>query len=162
MDNHKFFKIVILILLLINIATLAFIWTSSQRPQNFPPRPPDVGEFLTQKLQLTEKQQKQFETLKHAHHEKVEILREKSKNLHDDFFELLKQPEIDTTTINLAADAIINNQKALELVTFYHFKEVRAICSPTQQKKFDEVIREALRMMAPRPPGRPNGGPPPQ
>lgn len=162
MDNSNFFKIVILVLLLINIATLTFMWSTSQRPQNFQPSRPDVGEFLTQKLQLTEAQQKQFEALKQAHHEKVETLREKNKKLHNDFFDLLKQPNIDSTSINMAADAIVENQKAIEMATFYHFKEVRAICSPAQQKKFDEVIKEALRMMAPRPPGPPQGGPPPQ
>jgi len=161
MDNTKFFKIVILVLLLINIATLTFMWSTSQRPQNLQPRPPDVGEFLTQKLQLTEAQQKQFEALKQAHHEKVETLRENNKKLHNDFFDLLKQPNIDTTTINMAADAIMMNQKAIEMATFYHFEEVRSICTPDQQKMFDEVIKEALRMMSPPPPGPPHGGPPP-
>ena len=162
MDNSKFFKIVILILLLINMATLTFIWSTSQRQQNFQSRPPDVGEFLTKKLELNEAQQKQFEELKHAHHEKVEVLRENNKKLHNDFFDLLKQPSVDSTTLRIAADAIMDNQRAIEMVTFYHFKEVRAICTPAQQKKFDEVISEALRMMSPRPPGPPNGGPPPQ
>ena len=161
MDNTKFFKIVILVLLLINIATLTFVWTTSQRPPSFQPRPPDVGEFLTQKLQLTEAQQKQFEALKQVHHEKVETLREKNKKLHNDFFDLLKQPNIDTTTINMAADAIMINQKAIEMATFYHFEDVRSICTPNQQKMFDEVIKEALRMMSPPPPGPPHGGPPP-
>ena len=61
----------------------------------------------------------------------------------------------------MAADAIMINQKAIEMATFYHFEEVRSICTPDQQKMFDEVIKEALRMMSPPPPGPPHGGPPP-
>jgi hypothetical protein len=37
-----------------------------------------------------------------------------------------------------------------ELGTFYHFQKVRAICDEKQKKKFDEIIKEAARMMAPR------------
>ena len=40
----------------------------------------------------------------------------------------------------------------IELTTFYDFKKIRSICNAEQQKKFDEIIGEAFRMMGPRPP----------
>ena len=49
-------------------------------------------------------------------------------------------------------DRVLNQ---FELATFYHFQKTRSICTPDQQKKIDEVIDDALRMMAPKPPGPP-------
>jgi hypothetical protein len=58
----------------------------------------------------------------------------------------------DQLQIQMLSQEIGKNQALLETVTFQHFTEVRKICTPEQQKKFDEIIREALRMMGPSPP----------
>ena len=60
-----------------------------------------------------------------------------------------------------AADNVAKNLEQLDLLTFDHFKEVRTICTPAQQKKFDEIIEEVLQMIASGPlrgrPGMNNG-----
>jgi Spy/CpxP family protein refolding chaperone len=66
----------------------------------------------------------------------------------------LKTAVIDTVKVNELADSIVSIQKQIELVTFYHFQKVRAICTAEQQQKFDEVIDEAIRMLGPKPPPR--------
>ena len=150
MDNSKFLKIVIVILLLINIGTLAFMWTNNH-PHGHPPHGGgDAVEFLTHELKLNDAQQKQFEELRHQHHDAVEALQHQGRKLHDDYFNLIGNSTADSVIVSAAADSILALQKQIELITFYHFKSVRAICTPEQQRKFDEVISEALARMAPK------------
>lgn len=152
MDNSKFLKRVIVALLLVNIATLSFMWSAHFR--NGRPERGHRGTFtfLTEELKLDDNQQEQYVQLRNQHREAVEELQEKSKELHDSLFGLLSTSAVDFTIANQIASAIADNQKQLELFTFSHFQKVRAICNPQQQKRFDEVISDALRMMAPKPP----------
>lgn len=144
-QNTRFFKLIIVILLAINLATIGFIWLQSRRMGL-----PEVGEFLCKELQFDEKQKEQFMQLKQAHHSQVMQLKDTNKKNHDQFFQLMGSPT-DSTKINSAADSIVALQKKIELATFYHFQAVRNICSPTQQKHFDEIIGEAMKMFAARP-----------
>lgn len=157
MNDSKFLKIAIVILLIINISTLAFF---SFRPHG--PRPPHPGmgpgrgpfEFLVRELKMTDEQKSKYETLRDQHHEAVESLREQSHDMHKAFFDLINAEPIDSIRVKNLADSISENQKQIELITFYHFKEVRSICTPEQQKRFDVIIDDALRML--QPPHRPN------
>ncbi len=151
MENSKFLKIVIIILLLINISTLAFMWMH-KGPHGMPPPRQEIGDFLIRELNFTETQRKQFVKMRDEHRSSVRNLREQSRELHDDFFDLLASSSTDSIKVNQLADSITFNQKQIELSTFYHFQKVRGICTTEQQKKFDEVINDALRMMAPPPP----------
>lgn len=152
METNRFLKIVIIILLMVNIGTLAFIW--SQGRHGSPPPHPSVFDFLTRELQLDNRQQEQYEILRDEHHRTVEDLQKTGRQLHQQYFGLLHGATADSAQVNLLADSLVSLQKQIELITFYHFQKVRAICKPDQQKKFDEVINEALRMMAPPPPHR--------
>lgn len=151
MDNSRFLKTVITILLIINIGTLTFMWVHRPPVEGRPPRH-DVGEFLSHELNFSNNQENKFNELKKEHHQSTEMLRDKNKLFHDQFFDLMKTNPVDSTKVNSTLDSICSTQKQLELVTFSHFQKIRALCTSDQQKKFDEVIDEALRMMAPKPP----------
>lgn len=154
MENTRFLKITIIVLLLVNIATLIFMLTGHKRHEGHIPPPPHgragAFEFLTQELKLDEAQIKQFDEMRKQHHENVRNVQEKSRDLHHRFFDLLATS--DSAGAVQLADSMAQIQKQIELLTFGHFKQVRDICKPDQQKKFDAVINEALRMMAPKPP----------
>ena len=49
----------------------------------------------------------------------------------------------DSSKLEIARQ-IGTNQVALEMSLYEHFKQVRAICTDNQKKKFDEVIFRAL------------------
>ena len=148
MNNVKFLKAILLILLLVNIATLSFFWLTK------PPRPNEQGtskDFLAKELSFNIEQQEQFEALQVAFQEQREALRKSNKDNHDAYFDLLQNPKVDSATVKKAADEIIKIKEKEELAIFYHFQKVRAICDVTQQKKFDKIIKEAAQMMGPRP-----------
>ena len=153
MNNSKFLKIVIVLLLLINLSTISFMWL------NRPHKNDAVRDFFAKELQFTTKQKEQFEALKKEHHEAKEPLKEIDKEKHDAYLELLKNPNVDSLTVKKAVDEIIKVKEKEELAMFYHFQKVRAICDEKQKQKFDEIIKEAARMMGP---SREGQGPPPR
>jgi Spy/CpxP family protein refolding chaperone len=154
MDNSRFLKIVIIVLLIINIATLAFMWMQHAHHGPDGPARHDVAGFLEHELKFTDEQRKQFDVLMEEHHEQIENIQHNGRELHNHFFDLLNKQ--DSSAVKQLADSLAKNQEQIELITFDHFKKVRAICTPEQQKKFDEIIDEALRMMAQ------HQGPPPR
>ena len=146
MNDTRFLKIVIVILLLINIGSISFMWLHHPPPP--PPRDRDALHFMIHELKLSDAQQSQFEALKNEHQQSMENFKRTERDLHDKYFSLLHS-NADSVTVNQMADSISNNQKQIELLTFYHFKKVRNILTSEQQKKFDELIGEALSKMAP-------------
>jgi hypothetical protein len=73
--------------------------------------------------------------------------------LREKFFDELSSSS--TSKADSLAGEIGKKQTELERLTYGHFRQVRALCDAGQQKKFDTVIQEALRMMAPPPPPPP-------
>jgi protein CpxP len=149
MDQSKFLKVVIIILLVINIGTLAIMWLQRPHPAG---SKGEIAEYLTRELNFNETQKRQFEDLRNEHHDAMETVLMKDRKMHDAYFDMLQSPG-DSANISAMADSLAANRKQIELITFNHFKKVREICDEQQKKKFDDVINNALRMMA-RPPGR--------
>jgi protein CpxP len=153
MANQRFYKILLVVLLILNITTLSYIWVnkSGMNEQGGPHRL-DVFSFLCKELQFTEQQQGQYENLRNEHHQSIERIQQKATRFRERFFDLIHTSPTDSIQVKQLADSIASTQQKIELTTFYHFQKVRTICTPEQQKKFDEVIQDALRMMAPPPP----------
>jgi hypothetical protein len=94
--------------------------------------------------------------------------RQQMRRLKDALFENLKTPADDTDADSIARE-IGRLQTAIDQNTYQHFKAVRAMLKPAQQKKFDDVIQSVLRNMGGPPPRRegpggrgfPPDGPPP-
>lgn len=148
-NKLKVLYFVIVALLLINTGTLVFMFMHGGPPADNGPRA--VSEWLTEQLHFNPQQQEQYRNLQEEHRKNMEPIHERDRNLHDRFFQLLQGAEADSATINQLADSIAENRKQTDLTTFYDFQKIRAICNPEQQKKFDQIIGEALRMMAPHP-----------
>ena len=130
------------------------LWVSHiHRNSPDPPHPPGgPGEFLVHELGLDAKQQKQFDLMRLEHHHRVDGLRDSLRILREDFFK-----GIGSNNKNLSdsiGDMIGKKEAEIEKITFRHFQSVRGICTADQQKKFDLVIMDALKMMAPPPPGK--------
>ncbi|HWY38845.1 MAG TPA: Spy/CpxP family protein refolding chaperone [Bacteroidia bacterium] len=154
MNNTRLLKMIIVFLLLVNIGALAFTWIGYKKnTEHRPHRGGSAFEFLKRELNLTEEQQQKLEEMRIAHHDEAEKVHEMAGPMHRRFFHLLDRN--DTTAVALLADSMAQCQRQMELLTFKHFKRVREMCNPQQQQKFDEVIQEALRMMAPPRPGEP-------
>jgi periplasmic protein CpxP/Spy len=158
MTKDNFYRIVITMLLLINIGTLAFLWTDRKDKailQRHHMGPPHVDEMIIERLKLDDKQIGQFEGLKHEHHSRMVDIQRQSGSLHKDLFRLLKTDHVDT----IYRDSILHKLQLLdtekELATFDHFQKLRGILAPGQQSNFDDFVEElSRRLLAPLPTGR--------
>lgn len=156
LDKIKLLTTVVVLLVLMNIATLAGMWKLMQRDFHAPP--PGPKEFLIAKLQLDEEQQKVFETLRKEHFDQMRVLQENIRSEKDEMYDLLKSDNPDTTATYGHIAQIMREEEQLERITFEHFRKVRAICNDDQKQHFDAIIDRVMQMvMRPPRPGEPHG-----
>ena len=154
--KNKLLTWLVILLLIANTATITMFWLGKRKP---PPPKGTAHEFLVKELKLDAKQQVQLEVLVKEHREAAEKFREKIKEAKDSFFNLLQQPAVPDSIKRSAAAAVSAVTEQLDLLTLDHFQKVRALCTPDQQKIFDNIIHQVTRMMAPPQPGGPGRGP---
>ncbi len=133
----------ILGLLLLNLAILGWVWSSSGRP----PRPEGGGaalDLLHRELGFSEAQKKQLEAITEQHFQKVKPVRDSVRLLKDMFFDRLSDSTITDAELNNLSEKIAHKMAVADQMVFRHFQEIRAICTPKQQAKFDEIINDAL------------------
>jgi protein CpxP len=169
MRNEHFYKIVIVLLLLLNGGTLGYLWLSKSRQESghVPPgmhHRNHVDRLMSEKLALTAEQEEQFQELKQEHNGHMIELQQAEKRLHIELFKLLKA-RTDTLAKNNLLAELERNDRRKEEVTFDHFRKLRSILNPEQQPKFDELMEEiASQILSHRRIGsqaHPGGPPPP-
>lgn len=165
MKNERFYKIVIVLLLLLNTGTLAFLWMKSNRPHQgtmgSPGKHNRVDRLMSEKLHFTPQQEDRMEGLKHEHHSQILIIQEEESKLHTELFGLLHSNNNDIVAKKVILEKLAANDTRKEEVTFEHFRQIRAILTPEQLPKFDELMEEIASHIMSHHPGRGEGPPPP-
>ncbi len=157
-NRNKWWAIAFLILVALNIATLAAFWILKDKQEvNQPGMRSGAADFLVKELGFDSVQKQQLQSLILEHRMQVAEVRRNNREAKDSFFSLLKEPNIDDATLAVAVRNATQPDQLMEIHTFRHFQKIRALCTDVQKRKFDTIIHEVLRMNAP--PG--NGGPPP-
>ena len=149
--NNRWLTVVTLLLLTANIITLALLWTTKNKDRgDMRPAPGgQVFEFLTKELKLDEQQQEAYKKLRDEHQQARRGIQDNIRMAKDDFFALLKNPDVSDSVLHVYSGRAVAADQQLDEFTFRHFQKLRAICNAEQQKKFDDIIQEALRRMAP-------------
>lgn len=128
--NNNWFKILVILALLINAGTLIYFLSSG--PKDRPHRRP--AQILNETLKLDTKQQETYAVLRKSHH-----------ITHDSLLKVIAtQRQYLYNEKQMANDSLLTKigllQKEIERVTYEHFKEVRQICTPEQQVKLDTLL----------------------
>jgi periplasmic protein CpxP/Spy len=160
LSNNKLLTWLVILLLAANAATITMFWLTRPKHAAPPPRMGDKmrpAEFLEKELGLDSSQREQLRELIMKHRDSADKIREKITTAKNAFFDLLREANPADSSLQSASLAANPHIQELDLLTFNHFKKVRAICNPAQQQKFDSVIHTVVKMMnSPRP-----GSPPP-
>jgi len=146
------------LLITANIAVLAilFIHRGGREDRRGGPEPRGtMFEYLTKELQLTKPQQDTYDSLRNEHHAATMKLQDSIRAAKDALFNMLQQSNTSEEMISAASNKAAALNAQLDVLTFHHFQKLRALCTPEQQKKFDNIIQEAIRGM-----GRQQGPPP--
>lgn len=150
--KNKITTWLIAILIIGNIATLIFFWVGHFRNQKMnSPR-----EFLAKKLNFSDNQKSIYFNLAKEHNQSANKIRTQIKIDKDNFFKLLQSDQISDSVRNNEALKVSISIQSLDILTFEHFKKVRAICSEEQKPKFDELIQKMVNSV-----NSPQQGPPP-
>lgn len=161
MKNLKLLTTIVILMVLINIALLLMLWMN--RPPKAGPSPGgSARDYLVKELSLTAGQTKRYDSLRKRHQEAIIDLQQEIRKRKEDLFATLGEPSADSAAIDAAAAKTAAAMALQDKLTYYHFRQVRAMLLPGQQQKFDQVIQKALRMMQSPPPpaGERHAGPP--
>lgn len=149
MEKTRFYKLVILVLVVVNLTTLYIYWNSSSQEERHGPPP---RKSLVTVLSLTGTAKQRVTLLEKDHFHVKDSLIHVSRKLHEELFVWFKDDSKDSTAIRKLINHIVENQRETEQMTFDYFKEVEKLCTPAQKKKLQKAIHGAL--------SRLNGPPP--
>lgn len=147
MNQIKTFKILVVVLAIMNVSLLAVMWFHRPHMGEGPGGSPrDRSRFLIHELHFNENQREQFDLLFESHQQKMQTIKMRGKELHDLMFD-----ELAITNESNKSDSLINligeNRKSGEKELFKHLSEVRTLCDEKQKVKFDRIIKGALGRM---------------
>ncbi len=157
MKKSAFLWGAVILLLLLNLGTLFFVLISRQQT----PPPPEHGragfdDMVIRTLQLSPEQVDRFEKLKHQHHEAMMQLDDNTAMPFRQYFGLLQQPAPNSLLKDSLEQAILLLYRNKLRLTYDHFQQLKAICTPEQQSRFDQLIPFLMQVMTPE---RKNPGP---
>jgi Spy/CpxP family protein refolding chaperone len=138
--NSKIVSWLIALLVVANITTLAFFWIGhfKNQKENSP------KEFLSKNLNFSKSQKNAYFILAKEHNESAKIIRDQIKNDKESLFQLLKSDTFNDSVRNDKALKVSMSIQALDILTFEHFRKVRAICTEEQKPQFDELIQKMV------------------
>ncbi len=139
--KSKLFLLIIGILLIANIVTLYFL-LGNDKPQS---RKRDRWAehdslsriFLQKEIGFNVPQLIQFDSLVKKHREAMKGLMDINKKGKFSQFITVGKDSFADSTINNIINSNAQNQKNIDVQLFTHLKNLRAICTPTQQVKYD-------------------------
>ncbi len=148
MKTTRFYKLTILALLLLNMATLFFLWRGAKHHG-----PPERNQ-LVEHLALEGDVRAKVLLLQDDHFKRKGQLVDRSRKMHEQLLTYFSHPEKnDSKVVSKKIDQIVENQREIEQMTFDYFKEVSSYCNSEQKELLSELIRDVLKHA---------GGPPPK
>lgn len=145
-NRSKVFLLVIAILLVANIAMVAFFLMKKdyRRAEKRPDRKTMIAEFLKKEIGFTATQLQQYDTLSTKHQENVKKMFESHRASKDKQFKELATADFSDSIINIVAGQSAESQKIMELQMFNHLKSIRMLCTSEQLQKFDSLFVKIL------------------
>ncbi|MGQ0738109.1 MAG: Spy/CpxP family protein refolding chaperone [Bacteroidota bacterium] len=145
MKNNKLLTIAVIVLLLSNIALVAFMLTGKNKKsdkRHDGRREP--FEMMVKELGMTEQQQKDYKQMKEEHMKNVKPLFDSIRAAKSAFFALTKDSGATDSIIHLYSLRISERQVTLDKVTFTHFRNVRKLFTAEQQPRFDTFMQKMM------------------
>ncbi len=140
-SKNKILLLAVVFLLLTNIAMLIFLLNMNHDKRGSHGRREGMmKEFLKNEIGFNPQQLQQYDSLSKQHREKVKTSFDEIKNSKTQQFKDLGASAFSDSAIIIAADKSASIQKQMEVKMITHFKEIRNLCTPEQQPKFDSLF----------------------
>lgn len=137
--KSKILLIAIGTLLVANLVLLCFFITNNPTEKRGirGDRKAMMTAFLKNDLGFNQQQLQQYNTLSQAHHTKIKAMFDEAGNDKEKQFKQMTTDDFSDSAISNTAILFADKQKEIQTVMFKHFKDVRNLCTPQQQPKFD-------------------------
>lgn len=151
MKTSQFYKYSAIVLLVVNIAILAFLFFRPKGKHHHMPLK------ASKELNLNDDQEKNFMELVKNHQQSIKKIQDQQKGLFETYFQSLYKTEAANNTETL--NAIVDFERQKIEATYHHFEAVKALLNDAQKNKFKAFILNATQLIHGR---KPEGGPPPK
>ena len=140
--NNKWFLFLLGFLFLANIALLLsfFVFGERSGPYKDSRSGRQDSGYLSKELLLSKEQNDAFSKMKEDHFKTMKPLWAEIRQTKDSLFRQMNNPNLDDSTISAFTDRIAAKNKMADELMFRHFRELRKLCTPEQQQKFDTLI----------------------
>jgi hypothetical protein len=154
MEKTKLLTIAVIGLLLINLATLCFLFLNGPKGH----RPSHEGkpmpkELIIEKLHFDANQQKEYDKLIQWHHGQITKLDDNIRQTKNELYSQLNQTEVNIKAKDSLIMLLNSYQKQVEETHFKHFEDIKKLCHKDQMGDFGELTEELGRIFAPKPHG---------
>lgn len=156
MEKSKLLTLSVIGLLVINLATLGFLFLNGPRGN----RPPHNDEYqkpreiIIDKLHFDDNQQKEYDLIITINQDEIRRLDKNIRLTKKALYSQLSEPEINLKIKDSLALCIAEYQKQIEETHFKHFEAIKKICHPEQMDDYNELTHELARIFAPNHPPR--------
>jgi hypothetical protein len=146
-NRSKILLSIIAILLVANIAMVYFFLMKKDDDKQRGKRPDRramIADFLKKDIGFDMVQLQQYDTLSNLHKEDMKKMFDSLGMAKDKQFKELVAGNFSDSVINVVAEKSGASQKIMEQQMFGHLKNIRKLCKPEQQSKFDSLFVKVL------------------
>jgi protein CpxP len=151
--RQKWLLVLVAILFLTNIATLSIIWFNNpcKNQSNNDPKKNEkrMGQFMIDQLKFDSVQATAYRELRDSLVTLQRPVMDSIRTAKLRYYGLLNRPNVNDSMLNAHSNEVAELQKKLDLITFRHFQQVRALCRTDQLLKLDTVVAEIVNRMTP-------------
>ena len=159
MEKTKLLTITVIGLLLLNFATLGFLFISGTKghkpPHDIPEGRHEPKEIIIERLHFDANQQKEYGQLIEWHRGEIRQLEDSIRVSKNELYMLLNDDKVDEKAKVTLINEIALFQKQIEATHFKHFEDIKKLCKPEQQVYFNELTEEFGRLFYRNKPPRP-------
>jgi len=146
-SKTKILVTAVIFLLLTNIAMLVFFLCCKgpgRKDNHGGGREAMMRTFLQKDIGFTAQQMQQYDTLAKNHKENMKSSMDAVRNNREQDLKEISSNGFNDSVISLAATRSSARQKEMLEKMFLYFKDIRNLCSPEQQPKFDSLFYKVL------------------
>lgn len=146
--RNKSLLIIVALLLITNMAMLIYFLNKPGAEKESPRKSrSEMGIFLKNQVGFSDDQMKEFEKRKQLQRDSAGKY---FKDLNDTkmaFYSQLNQADADSSRLDTLSMAIGRKQAHIDRMYFRHFRDIRSLCTPQQQKIYDSLFPGVIRNM---------------
>ncbi len=144
LKENKFAAITITLLVILNI-TLLYVFAFPKMMNDYRDKDFNPSSFMANRIGFSQSQLTQYSSLQEAHRAEMRTLQNQINSQRKELFDLLKVEGDHNAKVDSIASTIGKLSMNTEKATYEHFLSIRAICTPEQLVKLDNVFKEAMR-----------------